>query len=175
MILSVPLRACLRTRRHAAASVWVCGGTEVDHTALSRPTEDGSSAETAGLDSRTHDAHGCCFVIRTKDWPSISTHCSKHLYINPLDSHILFCLGSTYSTPSSFAHILDLHLKLHTLYCNLKMTSGVQRTDIDRRTCTRVVPMRVICAGLPRTGTMCAFYDIFRCAFELAVQTSSAL
>ncbi|PGH09896.1 hypothetical protein AJ80_07606 [Polytolypa hystricis UAMH7299] len=27
------------------------------------------------------------------------------------------------------------------------------RTDIDRRTCQRVVPMRIICAGLPRTGT----------------------
>lgn len=28
-------------------------------------------------------------------------------------------------------------------------------TDIDRRTCTRVVPMKVICAGMPRTGTFC--------------------
>ncbi|KAM5450728.1 hypothetical protein MaudCBS49596_004260 [Microsporum audouinii] len=27
-------------------------------------------------------------------------------------------------------------------------------TDIDRRTCTRVVPMKVICAGMPRTGTL---------------------
>nr|KMM71288.1 hypothetical protein CPAG_07595 [Coccidioides posadasii RMSCC 3488] len=29
-------------------------------------------------------------------------------------------------------------------------------TNIDRRTCARVAPMRIICAGLPRTRTMCA-------------------
>jgi hypothetical protein len=32
-------------------------------------------------------------------------------------------------------------------------------TDIDRRQCKRVVPMRVLALGLGRTGTACKFFE----------------
>lgn len=31
-------------------------------------------------------------------------------------------------------------------------------TDVNRRTCGRKVPMKVLILGLGRTGTACAFY-----------------
>lgn len=30
-------------------------------------------------------------------------------------------------------------------------------TNIDRRTCRRVVPLKVIVVGMPRTGTQCMY------------------
>ncbi|WEW61431.1 hypothetical protein PRK78_006921 [Emydomyces testavorans] len=39
-------------------------------------------------------------------------------------------------------------------------------TNIDRRTCSRVVPMRVICAGLPRTGTASLRAALKRLGYE---------
>jgi len=44
---------------------------------------------------------------------------------------------------------------------NAKLTPiGVERptTNIDRRNCERLVPMKVLCLGLGRTGTACISY-----------------
>ena len=36
-------------------------------------------------------------------------------------------------------------------------------TDIDRRQCTRKVPMKVLLLGLGRTGTACTYPQLFAC------------
>ncbi|KAI1923140.1 hypothetical protein LOZ58_003693 [Ophidiomyces ophidiicola] len=48
-------------------------------------------------------------------------------------------------------------------------------TNIDRRTCKRVVPMRVICAGLPRSGTASLREALTRLGFDHTYHMISVL
>ena len=51
------------------------------------------------------------------------------------------------SSPSSTEkRALTAHERFPELFVN---------TNIDRRTCRRVVPLKVIVVGMPRTGTQC--------------------
>ncbi|EEP81122.1 conserved hypothetical protein [Uncinocarpus reesii 1704] len=52
--------------------------------------------------------------------------------------------------------------------------SFAKGTDIDRRTCTRVVPMRVICTGLPKTGTTSLRAALQRLGYEQTYHMESA-
>ncbi len=88
-----------------------------------------------------------------------------------------FCFQPTYSRFTwSCSAIAKMEIAQAQLAQMKLMSVGLSspRVDIDRRHCTRVVPMKVLCLGMPRTGTACKKYQLSYNELQLTKQQRCA-